>query len=223
MTLLVVVPRPGVHRRRDQPRAREADARPAVATPISSLAIVVGKLLCALVYVFLLIAASIPLMAIVFVFGGVGPDDVLRGYVVLIVTALGLGSFGLLCSSLVKRTTAATASRSSASFPDHRDGVRAHLLARDGHVRQQRQRAGRLGIQAPAVLAYINPFIAQADVMCGTETTFGGGWCSIESGLLPDRNWDLPVRRIGPAGAAPRAGRGREWRFRREWRLRRRR
>ena len=80
-----------------------------VATPISSLAIVVGKLLSALVYVLLLIAASIPLTAVVFVFGGVGPEDVLRGYLVLIVTALGLGSFGLLCSSLVQRTQAATA------------------------------------------------------------------------------------------------------------------
>ena len=58
---------------------------------------------------FLLIAASIPLMAVVFVFGGVGPEDVLSGYIVLIATALGLGSFGLFCSSLVKRTTAATA------------------------------------------------------------------------------------------------------------------
>ena len=80
-----------------------------VTTPISSFAIVIGKLLSALVYVFLLIAASIPLMAVVFVFGGVGPEDIIRGYVVLVVTALGLGSFGLLCSSLVKRTTASTA------------------------------------------------------------------------------------------------------------------
>ncbi len=80
-----------------------------IATPISSAAIVVGKLLSALVYVFLLIAASIPLMAVVFVYGGVGPEDVLRGYIVLITAALAFGSFGLLCSSIVKRTTAATA------------------------------------------------------------------------------------------------------------------
>ena len=58
-----------------------------VTTPISSLAIVIGKLLSALIYVFLLIAASIPLMAVVFVFGGVGPEAVGRGYIVLIVTA----------------------------------------------------------------------------------------------------------------------------------------
>src|SRR6476646_9231513 len=50
------------------------------ATPILSLASVIGKLFSALAYVFLLIAASIPLTAIVFVFGGVGPDDVLRAY-----------------------------------------------------------------------------------------------------------------------------------------------
>src|SRR6476660_6447564 len=74
------------------------------ATPISSLAIVVGKLFSALAYVFLLIAASIPLTAIVFVFGGVGPDDVLRAYAVLIVTALGLGSMGLFISALMQRT-----------------------------------------------------------------------------------------------------------------------
>ena len=80
-----------------------------VVTPITSLAIVLGKLVSALVYVWLLIAASIPLTAVVFVYGGVAPDDVLRGYLVLIVTALGLGAFGLFCSSLVKRTQAATA------------------------------------------------------------------------------------------------------------------
>ena len=79
------------------------------ATPITSLAIVLGKLLSALIYVWLLIAASIPLTAVVFVFGGVAPDDLLHGYLVLVVTALGFGSFGLLCSSLVKRTQAATA------------------------------------------------------------------------------------------------------------------
>ena len=41
-----------------------------ITTPISSLAIIVGKLLSALVYVFLLIAASVPLMAVVLVLGG---------------------------------------------------------------------------------------------------------------------------------------------------------
>jgi ABC-type transport system involved in multi-copper enzyme maturation permease subunit len=160
-----------------------------IATPISSLAIVVGKLLSALVYVFLLIAASIPLMAVVFVYGGVGPEDVLRGYIVLIVTALGLGSFGLLCSSLVKRTTAATA---ITIF-----GVLAVTIGTIfvlgfwqaiGRFDENGNREGLFGIRSPAILAYLNPFVAQADVMCGTESTFGGGWCGVVSGLVPSND-----------------------------------
>ena len=157
-----------------------------IATPISSPAIVLGKLLSALVYVFLLIAASIPLMAVVFVYGGVGPEDVLRGYIVLIATALGLGSFGLLCSSLVKRTTAATA---ITIF-----GVLAVTIGTIfvlgfwqaiGRFDENGNREGLFGIRSPAILAYLNPFVAQADVMCGTESTFGGGWCGVVSGLVP--------------------------------------
>jgi len=157
-----------------------------IATPISSLAIVVGKLLSALVYVFLLIAASLPLMAVVFVYGGVGPEDVLRGYIVLVAAALWLGSFGLLCSSVVKRTTAATA---ITIF-----GVLAITVGTIfvlgfwqamGRFDDQGNREGLFGVRSPAILAYLNPFVAQADVMCGTETTFGGGWCSAVKSLVP--------------------------------------
>ena len=78
------------------------------ATPVSTLGIVVGKLASALAFVFVLILASIPLTAVVFVFGGVGPEDILRGYVVLLVTALGFGSVGILLSCLTRRTQSAT-------------------------------------------------------------------------------------------------------------------
>jgi hypothetical protein len=126
-------------------------------------------------------------MAVVFVFGGVGPEDVLRGYIVLIVTAIGLGSFGLFCSSLVKRTTASTA---ITIF-----GVLAITIGTvfllvfwqamgtfDGFGNR---RPGPLGIRTPTPLAWINPFIAQADVLCGTESSFGGGWCGFTNGLVP--------------------------------------
>ena len=157
-----------------------------IATPISSLAIVLGKLLSALVYVFLLIAASIPLMAVVFVFGGVAPEDVLRGYIVLVVTALGLGSFG--CCA-----------RASSSGPRPRRPSRSSASSRSRSARSSCSASGRpsaastrtatgegpFGIRSPAILAYLNPFVAQADVMCGTESTFGGGWCGVVSGLVP--------------------------------------
>jgi len=39
----------------------------------------------------------------------------------------------------------------------------------------------------PAIIAWINPFLAQVDVLCGTETS-NGGFCSIESSILQDRS-----------------------------------
>jgi ABC-type transport system involved in multi-copper enzyme maturation permease subunit len=158
-----------------------------VTTPISSFAIVIGKLLSALIYVFLLIAASIPLMAAVFVFGGVGPEDMIKGYIVLIVTAIGLGSFGLLCSSLVKRTTAATAITifGVLAITIGTVFILGFWQAMSGFDQNGNRRPGPFGIRSPAPLAWVNPFIAEADVLCGTESTFGGGWCGLVQGLVP--------------------------------------
>lgn len=161
-----------------------------VTTPLSSFAIVIGKLLSALIYVFLLIAASIPLMAVVFVFGGVGPEDVVKGYLVLVVTALGLGAFGLLCSSLVKRTTAATAITIFGVLAITIGTVFLLVFwqAMGSFDDNGNRRPGPLGIRTPTPLAWVNPFIAQADVLCGTESTFGGFWCSAVNGLVPSAN-----------------------------------
>ena len=155
------------------------------ATPITSFAIVLGKLLSALIYVWLLIAASIPLTAIVFVFGGVAPDDLVRGYIVLIVTALGFGAFGLFCSSLVKRTQAATAIALfgvlTISMGTLFVIVFWNSLATPVSVRD----SGTLKGSPPDVLSYINPFIAQADiapaeVLCATDSTLNA-YCKFRS------------------------------------------
>ena len=158
-----------------------------VTTPISAFAIVIGKLLSALIYVFLLIAASIPLMAAVFVFGGVGPEDVIKGYVVLVVTAIGLGSFGMLCSSLVKRTTASTAITifGVLAITIGTVFILGFWQAMSGFDNNGNRKPGPFGIRSPAPLAWVNPFIAEADVLCGTESSFGGGWCGLVTGLVP--------------------------------------
>ena len=80
-----------------------------ITTPASTLGMVVGKLLSSLAYVFLLVVASVPLMSIVFAFGGIAPDDVLRAYLLLFTVAFGVGSVGLFLSALIKRTQIATA------------------------------------------------------------------------------------------------------------------
>ena len=145
-----------------------------------------GKLLSALVWVFLLIAASIPMLAVVFVFGGVGPESVVPGYLVLLAVALGLGSFGLLCSSLVKRTTAATAVTVFGVLAVT-IGTAFILIFWNGlsEFDENGNRIGHFGIRTPVILAYLNPFIAQADVMCTTENTFGGGWCGLTNEFIP--------------------------------------
>ncbi len=154
------------------------------ATPISSLAIVVGKLLSALAYVFLLIAASIPLTAIVFVFGGVGPDDVLRAYAVLIVTALGLGSMGLFISALMQRTQGATVvtfftvlfltlgTMFGVLFWNTMAGVNSTTGFRTGTAG-----VGPIKGRAPEAFLWFNPFASQYDVICGASDGYGG-WCS---------------------------------------------
>src|SRR3954453_5854810 len=154
------------------------------ATPISSLAIVVGKLVSALAYVFLLIAASVPLTAIVFVFGGVAPDDVIRAYAVLIVTAIGLGSLGLFISAAMQRTQGATVvtffmvlflslgTMFGVVFWNTMAGVTTNsgFLVSSGGV-------GPIRGRAPEAFLWLNPFAAQYDVMCGAAEG-GGGWCS---------------------------------------------
>ncbi len=158
-----------------------------ITTPISSLAIVLGKLFSALSYVFLLIVSSIPLTALVFVFGGVAPEDVIKGYVMLMVTAVGLGSVGLFCSALFRRTQAATvvtyfvvlAMTLGAFFV----WVFWGTMAGGGFGRQQFDNNGNPMVARqgppPEALLWFNPFVSAVDVICGTETGSFGGTCSI--------------------------------------------
>jgi ABC-type transport system involved in multi-copper enzyme maturation permease subunit len=155
-----------------------------VATPISSLSIVLGKLFSALAWVFILVIASIPLTGIVFVFGGVAPEDLVRGYIVLIVDAIGLGCIGLFFSALLRRTLAATVAAYflvlsvtlGATF------VWGFLTATNTQV-EQVQPDGSFSVTRrapPEAILWFNPFVADVDVLCPTGTG-SNGFCSIIS------------------------------------------
>ncbi len=179
-----------------------------VATPIPPISIVLGKLLSALAYIVLLILASIPLTAMVFMFGGVGPEDVVRGYIVLLVTAIGLGSVGVFFSALVRRTQAATvltyvtvlALTLGSTFVFIFWGVMTSWQPSGGQAVDQFgnpvRDSGPLGIdrRPPEALLWLDPFVADVDVICGTESGSGGGACSLISGI---------TGRSGPGGAQP--------------------
>ena len=147
-------------------------------TPISSIAIVIGKLFSALTYLFILIFASIPLNAMVFVFGGVAPDDVIRGYLVLFATAIGLGSLGLFFSALVRRTQAATI---VTYFGVMAVTLGAFFIFFFWNAMTSAGGAFTTGFgpikgRPPEALVFLNPYFAQADIICGVETAFST-WC----------------------------------------------
>ena len=174
------------------------------ATPITSVSIVLGKLLSALIYVWLLIAASIPLTAVVFVFGGVAPDDILHGYLVLIVTALGLGAFGLLCSSLVKRTQAASAITIFGVLALSMGSLFAILFWQALATADEGRGTGPIKGSPPAPLIFLNPFLAQADVapteaLCGTNSALRY-YCRFSETFLLDQNGIIFVNGADSSG-----------------------
>jgi ABC-2 type transport system permease protein len=170
------------------------------ATPISSLAIVLGKLLSALAWVFVLILASIPVTALVFLFGGVGPDDMIRGYIVLFATVIGLGSVGIFFSTLTRRTGAST----GLTFVATLAFVMGTLFLWVFLGNTSEVGSNGLRRQPSEALLYLNPFVAQMDVACGTEDGGFGGACSIMSGIIgaDQPNPDFPQPMPGVRGGA---------------------
>ncbi|MCY4147202.1 MAG: ABC transporter permease [Chloroflexi bacterium] len=77
-------------------------------TLITKATFVVGKLQSALGYIVLLLLSAVPLQSIAFLFGGVSEAELLLALLVLLVSALTLGAFGMFFSSITERTLAAT-------------------------------------------------------------------------------------------------------------------
>jgi ABC-type transport system involved in multi-copper enzyme maturation permease subunit len=141
-----------------------------VTTPLSTLGMIIGKLFSALTYVFLLILASVPLASLVFVFGGVGPEDLVRAYAFLFALAFGMGAVGLFISAIVKRTQTATV----VTFV-----IVLLLSIGTAGVHQFWQVATRPTTntsviissrpgKAPEAVLWLNPFVADLDMVCAT-------------------------------------------------------
>lgn len=77
-------------------------------TNTGSARIVLGKLLEGFGFLALMIFCSLPMLSLVLLTGGATLAQVLTGLVFLLASALAASSVGMLCSTLVKRTVAAT-------------------------------------------------------------------------------------------------------------------
>ena len=175
-------------------------------TPISSLSIVLGKLLSALAWIFVLILASIPVTALVFVFGGVAPDDIVRAYLVLFATVIGLGSVGIFFSALTRRTGAST----GLTFVTTLALVLGSLFVFDFLSKTAEVSSTGLRKQPSEAMLYLNPFVAQVDVACGTEDGGFGDACSFMSGVLGSTNPGITPPDLLPTKPFPGFGGGGE-------------
>ncbi len=175
-------------------------------TPISSMAIVVGKLVSALTWVFVLILASVPVAALVFVYGGVAPDDLIRGYLLLFITAIAFGAVGTFFSALLRRSGAATGLTFVAVLVAT-VGLSFVWIFFRATTANNLDAQGFASQRPPESLLYLNPFVAQADVACGAEGGTGG-WCSViaevtGSNFIFAQPVDGGVRAVPAPGVAP--------------------
>ena len=77
-------------------------------TLLSSSGIVTQKLAAAIGQAVMLILASVPVMSVVFLVGGVSPAEVAVAYGVLLATAILLGALGMLCSCCLRSSKVST-------------------------------------------------------------------------------------------------------------------
>jgi len=153
-----------------------------VTTPMRPGGIVVGKLLAALAFVGLMIVAALPISALVLMYGGAGVDDLVRQQVVLLVTALGLGTIGLFWSALVKRTQAATVLTYATVLALTVGTVLVFIFWSVVSTRDSDNQFGTPRL-APEQLMWVNPAVAMIDVVAATEFGGYGAFSSIISQL----------------------------------------
>jgi len=127
--------------------------------------IVVGKLLASLAFVTLLIVASLPLVTVPFLVGGVSLPEVLKGLFMVMATAVTLACLTLASSGLLRRTQSATVVAYGLTLAM----VLGTLMV---YGAQQIPRNGVGPRPAPWILA-LNPFAATADVVAGRNSSVG--------------------------------------------------
>jgi len=76
-------------------------------TSFPTYKVILGKIFVSIAHILLLITASLPIMGIVFMFGGVDIPNLILLFVFYVITALMLGSLGIFYSTIFKKTIVA--------------------------------------------------------------------------------------------------------------------
>ena len=144
-------------------------------TPISSLSLVLGKLLSGLSYLALVVFASFPIACLAFLFGGIDPIDIARSYIVIVAAGLAIGGIGIWCSAAMSRTQTATVAAFIVTGALVA-GASAMWLGLDARLAESGSSE-----RPPQALLLLNPFIAQLDVICQAT----GEACVAQQAAIP--------------------------------------
>ena len=162
-------------------------------TMLRPRSIVLGKLLASLAFTAFLVMASLPLLSVPFLVGGVSATEVVKGVVMVLLTAVVLACLAVASSALLRRTQAATVIAY---------GLTAALTIGTFIVYGgQRAMDGPIDTASPAILA-LNPFVATADVVQGrTESSsFDSPFTALADLVRPDSFGFATDGGIGVAG-----------------------
>jgi ABC-type Na+ efflux pump permease subunit len=143
-----------------------------VTTPMRPGAIVIGKLLAALAFVFLMIVAAIPVSALVLMYGGATRDDILRQQLILFTTAIGFGVIGVFYSALMRRTQAATVLTYSTMLALVIGTLLVWRFWTEVATNDPDNRFGEIR-RAPEQVLWLNPVVPMVEVVARTELTYG--------------------------------------------------
>jgi ABC-2 type transport system permease protein len=164
-------------------------------TRLSSFGIVWGKLIAGLAFDLLLILASLPLFSLVFLFGGVAPEDITHTYIVFLATVVLLGVLSLCISALTRRLALAmVASNLIALLLGVGITLLTLYLQNWGSQSVQPGPRGLVGQSSPPLtpLAEIDPLVALASALPNQNgRSYLGGLNTVHHALLLP--WSMPL------------------------------
>jgi ABC-type transport system involved in multi-copper enzyme maturation permease subunit len=133
-------------------------------TNLTATKLILGKWLSSLSFMIYLVFASLPLYGIVFLFGGIAPMQMIEVFGLYLVTMLGLGSVGVLFSTIFKRTGVSIVFTYAALFGYTAGTFFFSIMLREFLEHQRRVGGGFSSSQSipiwPDMILSLNPFFA---------------------------------------------------------------
>lgn len=143
-------------------------------TNSSATKIIIGKWLSSLSFMVFLVLSSIPLYAIVFLYGGISPAQLVKVFAFYLVSMLALGSFGIMFSSIFKRTGVATVMTYGVIFTYTALTLIGAQLLQTWHYQQLHQAGGGTSASGHRITLWID-FLYSINPITATFHIFNQG------------------------------------------------